>query len=327
MFQEVAVVRRIVIVGYGNIGHRHLVNCRSLFPEADIYVVSSSGRELEFTDAAVFQINLSEAVKLHPDFAIVASPSSFHHQHSMPFIEAGVPVLLEKPVSDCIEHAEDLLQQAQNTLVSVGYCLRYLPAFSVVNRILTEMKLGRVLHIYAHVGQYLPDWRKFTEYQHSVTASAALGGGVLLELSHEFDYLHTLFGELHAVSCTTKIVPELSTEVELQADMLLRTEDGVSCFVHMDAVQKTDQRFCCVVGSDASLRWDLKKNTVIISGPEGETLIYSDSSYDRNIMYLNMLNDFVHRIQTKKPAAVSLAAAVEVVKLIERLKQLAKEAI
>ena len=44
------------------------------------------------------------------------------------------------------------------------------------------------------VGQYLPDWRPGTDYKSGVSAQKDLGGGALLELSHELDYLQWFFG-------------------------------------------------------------------------------------------------------------------------------------
>ena len=53
-----------------------------------------------------------------------------------------------------------------------------------------------MLSVRSSVGQYLPEWRKNTDYRKGVSARQDLGGGVLLELSHEIDYIQWIFGEI-----------------------------------------------------------------------------------------------------------------------------------
>ena len=55
-------------------------------------------------------------------------------------------------------------------------------------------KLGKIFSVRCEVGQNLMYWRKDRDYRSSVTANRNLGGGVLLELSHELDYLSWIFG-------------------------------------------------------------------------------------------------------------------------------------
>ena len=71
----------------------------------------------------------------------------------------------------------------------VGYNLRYMKSLIKFREILSKKKIGKILSVRSEVGSYLPSWRKDTDYKKSVSAKKKLGGGVLLELSHDIDYL------------------------------------------------------------------------------------------------------------------------------------------
>ncbi len=70
--------------------------------------------------------------------------------------------------------------------------------------------IGQTLYTSVECGSYLPDWRPGNNYKKSVSAKKDLGGGVLLELSHELDYIRWIFGEIkniYAVSYTQRTRP------------------------------------------------------------------------------------------------------------------------
>jgi small basic protein len=79
-------------------------------------------------------------------------------------------------------------------------------------------------------------------------AKRALGGGVLLELSHEFDYLTHLFGRFDRVFCVTGRSGLLEIDVEDRADILLTRADGLVAQLHMDFLQRKATRRCKVIG-------------------------------------------------------------------------------
>src|SRR5690606_29956228 len=103
----------------------------------------------------------------------------------------------EKPLSDSLESfaraGEVLLENSAK--IEVAYNLRFMPSAIRLKELLTEQIVGRIHSVSIEVGQYLPDWRPATDYRKNVSACKKLGGGVLLELSHELDYLTWLFGE------------------------------------------------------------------------------------------------------------------------------------
>ncbi|MFX7793064.1 Gfo/Idh/MocA family oxidoreductase, partial [Acinetobacter baumannii] len=65
-----------------------------------------------------------------------------------------------------------------------------------VRQMIQEGVIGNLYNAFIEIGQYLPDWRPTKDYRETVSAKTELGGGVLLELSHELDYAQWILGSL-----------------------------------------------------------------------------------------------------------------------------------
>ncbi|RUR12114.1 Gfo/Idh/MocA family protein [Legionella sp. km772] len=317
----------VLIIGLGSIAKRHIANIKILFPKATIVVVSSSGRKpTQDLGPVVFCKNISQALTYSPNFAIIASPATFHYLHAKVMLEAKIPVLIEKPITANLDEAIQLLNLAQEKQVpiKIGYCLPYLPSAKIIKNLLSEHKIGSIYNVHAHVGQYLPNWRQDKNYKDSVSASAHLGGGALLELSHELDYLHWLLGPLKYNFSVLRRTQELALDVEEIADILLTNEQGTVCSVHLNFIQKNTQRYCYFIGEKGDLHWDLITNTIHFYSEQGREVLYNESSWDKNNMYLLMIESFVEQINQKKMGEEPLMNACETIRLIDQIK---KEAI
>lgn len=317
-------MERIAVIGLGNISIRHRHNLKYLYPFASIYAMSASGQVAasEVSDCDVFVSSVEELIQHRIELAIIASPATLHAVHAIPLIKAGIPVLIEKPLavslSDC--KAIQTASREHNTAVAVGYCLRYFPSAFTMKNLLDQKKVGRCYYANVEVGQYLPDWRPNIDYRHSVSARVELGGGVLLELSHEFDYIQWLLGPLQVKYANLSSSEELGLSVEDMADIILSDTTGAIATVHLDFLQRKAHRKCRVIGSEGTLEWDLIHNSVTLSSANGIEIIYCDPAWDKNQMYLAMITDFVNLIQGEKNNGASIEEATQTVTLIEEVK-------
>jgi len=317
-------IKKVVVVGLGSIALRHRRNLKMLFPDVFIVVVPSSGKienqTIEFSDQIIF--NLSEIVMEGVDIAIIASPATFHATHATVFLNAGVPTLLEKPVTSNSQDAATLIKISDDTHtpVAVGYCLRYMPAAIRVKQLLEQITIGCIYNASVNVGQYLPDWRPSKEYQSSVSAKKSLGGGVLLELSHELDYIQWLLGPMEVEYAQLRCSSELNLEVEELADMILVSETGTVCSIHMDFLQKKASRTCSLIGEKGRIDWDLLSNTIQLHTGGRSICILSEVDWDSNQMYLSLLKDFLNLADGRKNTTISLEQAARTIHLIDSIK-------
>ena len=193
-------VRPVLLIGSGSIGRRHLANLRHAVPGAAVTLLRRPGAgPLDpAVAAAVDRVtdHMDDALKPLPELAVVAGPASTHVAHALALADAGVPMLIEKPLSVDLVGCHELaaICGANAVPVVVGYTLRHHPGFIELQGMLYSGAVGRPMFLRAEVGQYLPDWRPEVDYRTTVTASRSLGGGPLLELSHELDLARALLG-------------------------------------------------------------------------------------------------------------------------------------
>ena len=245
------------VLGLGSIGRRHLSNLRLMHPDDDIMAVSASGTNKEPPEGVAL-VAVDELILLGPAYVIIASPAPFHDGAARQLLANGIPVLIEKPLAHSAEVGRstlDYFNQIKAPRAAVGYCLRFLDSAVLVKDFIEAERIGEIYNVFSTVGQYLPQWRPEKNIAESVSANRNLGGGVLLELSHELDYLQWLLGDLTLVSSKLRNSGEFDIDVEDIADLTLSANKDVHVNVHLDFLQKSPQRECQIIGKNGRLRW------------------------------------------------------------------------
>lgn len=314
---------RVLVIGSGSIAQRHMRNLRSQFPDADVVCVSSTGRNLDISEVPATEVSTSieDALDSLPDFAVVASPASVHLEHAFKVLERGIPVLVEKPLCPSLTGNRESVLAMGPGKIGVGYNLRFLPSARVVKQILDKKELGKITTAFAEVGQYLPDWRPGTDYKSGVSAQKVLGGGALLELSHELDYLQWFFGNFTQVMATTKNSGQLGIDVEDNVDAMLISADDTVVHLHLDLLQRVPTRAFKAIGEKGTLRWDLLRNEVTLLRPGGvQDQVFSEPDYDRNDMYVGQMSAFVDFAFGSGAFDSSFESAVQVMELIDAIR-------
>ena len=188
--------------------------------------------------------------------------------------------------------------------------------------------VGRVVGVEAVVGQYLPDWRPGRDYRRTVSARRELGGGALLELSHEIDYLLWHLGAIATVEARLAQLGNLDIDVEDTADIKLIFNSKVPVSLHMDMISKPPRRFCRVEGEKGVLFWDGIRGQTRYYRPGGDedgngnggTLLAMDSG-GRNEMYERQLVHFLGCIETGAPPLVGGEDGINVLEVVEAARR------
>jgi predicted dehydrogenase len=324
-------VKRILVVGFGSIGQRHNEVVREIYPDIKVALL----RHKQCTENALFHVDecfteLDEAIAFEPDMAIVATPASTHVDVAMALAQAGIHLLIEKPIASHATGIEALLDQCSknNIKLMVAYNLRFLPSLIYFKKQLASNELlGDLLSVRAEVGQYLPDWRPNSDYRKTVSARQELGGGVLLELSHEIDYLLWLFGDAVWVKATVSRQSNLDVNVEDTAHLHIGfskndTDRELIVRLDMDFIRHDTTRQCVAIGEKGSLCWDAIAGTVAFFPKGGDqwTLLFSDKP-ERNYTYKEELKSFVSCIESNLSPVVSGDDGLSVVSLIDAAKR------
>jgi predicted dehydrogenase len=252
----------VLVVGCGSIGRRHFKNLRA-FGVANLAACDPNEVQLSTvtseTGAQGF-LDLESALgAFQPQVVFVCSPPVFHVFQALQALCSGANVFIEKPLSHTLEGVEALRAEAvqRGRVVQVGYNLRFHPLVRKVKELLAQGAIGTPQWARVEVGQSLPDWRPSQDYRWSYTARQELGGGIILDGSHELDYVLWLLGRPVEVCCMAGRVSNLEVDVEDCATVLLRFPGGAQADVHMDMVQPVRSRSGKLTGDEGVVEWDL----------------------------------------------------------------------
>lgn len=182
--------------------------------------------------------------------------------------------MVEKPLSASLDGLAQLLEtcREKGLVLLTGYNLRYLPSLRRFRDLLNQNAIGQVLSVRCEIGQYLPSWRPDVDYRLGASARRQLGGGALLELSHELDYLRWIFGDIDWVNATLSRQSCLEIDVEDTAHLILGFVPGgnghsLIASLSLDFIRHDTARFCMAIGSSGSLRWNGLTGTVELFEP------------------------------------------------------------
>ena len=185
-----------------------------------------------------------------------------------------------------------------------------------IKQIIQDGTLGKIYSLNAVVGQYLPDWRPNQDYKLGMSAKIDAGGGVMLDLIHEFDYIRWLIGKPTLIASLHQNNPELAIETEDIADVLIQFENNSTATIHLDYHQKTLVRNCMITCEKATVFWDLPTQEVRIVYKSGTPETFSFDKYSRNERYVAILKAFLDnsnfdsRLTTFNEALISLKMVV-----------------
>lgn len=320
---------RILVVGAGSSGQRHLRLARLLNPDAEIKVLRHANCAGAPKPADGCLTGMEAALAFAPQIAVIANPATRHIEVARPLAEIGCHLLVEKPLAGGTESVGDFLDVCRKagSIVVIGYNLRFLPSLQHFRSLLAQKCVGRVLSVRAEAGQYLPSWRANIDYRTSVSARRDLGGGVLLELSHEVDYLRWLFGDVSWIQATLRRQSALELDVEDTAHLILgfgsaTDHHEVVASLNIDFIRHDPVRQCTVIGDSGSLRWSAFTGTVELyrsSAESWETLFYDEHQADGS--YIAEWKHFLACVRGEAMPLVSGEEGLAVLRILDAARR------
>ena len=317
----------ILIVGAGSIGRRHINNL-NLLGYSNIDVIDPNEERLNFVKKN-FKVrdtfnDFEEAYDRDYDIAFILTPPVYHIPTALELAKRGLDLFIEKPLSHNLEHIDDLIKiKEENSLViMVGYNQRFNPGLRKLKSYIEEGILGRIYYIRAEVGQYLPDWRPWQDYRKSYTAIKELGGGIILDGSHEIDYVMWLANsKVKKVKTIYGKVSDLEINVEDIAEAILRFENGIIASIHLNMIERGYNRYCKVVGEKGSIKWIFKDNVLEFYDGKSKELIMKKYEIDPNYSYLEELKHFLSCVENRAEPLSDLYSAKETLEVIMKIKE------
>lgn len=307
---------KIAFCGLGSIAKRHIQNVAAVVAqrheslEIDLYRSSAKGELPEeiaplIAHTYAFDAEIDDAQ--HYDAVFVTNPTSVHLATMLKFKGHTASFFIEKPVFDTVDVADDFFSQFNDTVCYVACPLRY---NAVLQYVKEQVDCSKAIAVRAISSSYLPDWRPGQDYRKCYSAHRDLGGGVGIDLIHEWDYLSWLFG----MPTRCKSIQGTLSELEIDSDdiaIYVGRHATTTFEVHLDYFGRATLRECEIYLPDETLRCDIQ-NGVIHYLKAGETVRFENG---RNAYQLREIEHFFEIINHKINNDSTAEHAFEVLKI------------
>jgi len=295
---------KILIIGYGSIGEKHHKLLKS---NKEFIIRILTNRK----DKKIFTIEREQIAKFNPDYVIISSYTSIHGK-DLKYVDRilkNKKILVEKPLFNKYLN----FKSSNNNKILINYNLRLHPVINFIKNFIEGKKL-----IYSSINcfSYLPSWRKNIKYQNSNSAKKNLGGGVVLELSHEIDIANYLFGIKKIHSSFNKKVSNLKINTDDILSVNLICKKIPICNLQLNFFDRLNSRKIRIVANNFSIVGDLINNYVIICKNKVSTKKYfkTHSNFSYIKTHENIIKNKLKNISTLKEG-------LQLMKIISKIKK------
>lgn len=258
---------RIAFCGLGSIGKRHLRNTVRYLQERHYdfridAVRSGAGTALPEELACYISCEYSYEDEIPADYDIIfiTNPSSEHGECIKRYSHNTRSMFIEKPLVDDIRW--QFPEMPEGLICYVACPLRYTRLLQYVKG---HIDCSRAYSVRSICSTYLPDWHPGEDYRKSYSAHRRMGGGVSVDLIHEWDYLIWLFGMPDNVTGIGRKVSELEIDSEDIAVYVGCTDKRIY-EVHLDYFGREEKRILEMYFPTETVTADLRGGKLRFSG-------------------------------------------------------------
>lgn len=287
---------KILFFGLGSIGSRHARLIKENYNH-QLFAFRSSKNKKPNSLQIPEIYSWSKVKKLNPEVAFITNPTSLHIKTAQKCANLGINIFIDKPIGDTLNGLENLLEvvKRKSLVTYLGYNLRFHP---VIKRLQKYFENNKMLHLKIWTTSYLPNWRKNEDSKKSYRTNKNLGGGVILDLSHEFDYLEYLLGNLKINNGQFSKRSNLTNNVEDYADVLLNTDKG-PVNLHIDFFSHKNRREIQIDFENLTVVADLL-NSAIQEYKKEKLVKTMKFDYERDDSFKQQLEYFFKNIDNPK---------------------------
>ena len=320
-------MKKILLVGYGSIGKRHLKNIVNNY---DVRVIICTKQKIKNLKNKNIEIcgRLNDCLKKQPDIGFITNETRFHIPTAIELAKQGLDLFIEKPVSDSIEGSKKLskLIKEKGIVSQIGCMWRFHPCIKKIRDMLKEEEIGRVLSVQIENGSFLPDYHPYEDYRKGYAAKKNLGGGVLLTQIHDLDYLYWFFGLPKEVFSVTEKISDLEISVDDISASILKFKNKILVEMHIDYFQRPDFKSCKIKGTKGTIYWDSDINEVKLFDAKQNhwKTILKLKKFERNSLFLSELEHFLDCVKNRKKTINDFDQGVKVLKIGLALKKASK---
>jgi len=315
---------KVLVVGMGSIGKRHVSNLLDINPNIEIDVFDNIEKKI-LDIKKEYSVNVVEEHSVDSnnyDCILVCTSPSSHIDIALRAVNSGSNVFIEKPLSINMDKVNELqeLKNKNNIHVFVGYNFRFNKGINLIKKIVEQEKFGKILHVSSYFGQYLPDWKPEQDFKDNYTAWKKLGGGIILDNSHEIDYLTWMFGKPKSIQSDYIQTDLFPSDTEAICDVILKFEKNILGTIHMDYVRRVYRRTLELLCENAVIEWSLSKNEIRIFDVALDSCDINSTGETINDMYIEEMKHVLECVKLNKNSEIiSLENGISSLQLSEEI--------
>lgn len=304
---------KICFVGVGSIAKRHIFNiknflCNDFECEIDAYRSSNSPLDSDIEKYIDNQYFKYEEVPRDYDAVFITNPTKHHYATLKQFKDNANNFFIEKPLVDISDIDYDF-EEFNSKTCYVACPIRH---SSVIKYFKENLDLNSVNAVRCICSTYLPEWHPDEDYRKSYSANKELGGGVSIDLIHEWDYLTYLFGKPAKVSTILDKVSKLEIDTEDIAIYIAKYEN-LLLELHLDYFGRFPIRELMIFTDDETIVGDIINNKITYKNNEK----ILDFNEERNDYQLEELKYFFKLINGEIENINDIDNALNVMKLTQ----------
>jgi predicted dehydrogenase len=306
----------VLVIGAGSIGERHL-RCLLATGRAAAGFVEPRAevRERVARDYGVAGYESLEAALGHRfAAAVVCSPAPLHVPQARQLVEAGLHVLIEKPVATAEAGLAELaaLVAERRVVCGVAYVLRVYPELRDLQTRLRAGEWGRPLQLTATSGQHFPTYRP--AYREIYYTRHETGGGAIQDaLTHLLNLGEWLVGPINRLVCDAAHLALPGVTVEDTAHVLARQAGGpgepdVLASYTLNQHQAPNEVFVQVACERGTVRCELHGQRLKwMTTPQTDWQAREFGPRERDDAFTAQALMFLDAIEERQPIACTLA--------------------
>lgn len=254
---------KICFIGLGSIGCRHLKNLVRILNKRGItYTIDalrSSERKLSSEIEKVISNSFYDVSQLPRgyDIIFITNPTSMHYNTLLNIMDKTISIFIEKPAFDNVNYDSSPLEHIRGVCY-VACPLRYTGVMQRLKSLISDMS---IFCADVKCSSYLPEWHPGQDYRTSYSSRKEMGGGVDIDLIHEWDYLIDFFGYPKKVMCLAGKYSNLEINSNDVALYIAQYEDKL-VQVHLNYFGRVDERKVTLYTDRDVIEADLINGTI-----------------------------------------------------------------
>ena len=287
---------KILFFGIGSIGKRHATILNNHY-NVELYAMrTNKGQESHNLPITEFT-TLEDAFSINPDICFITNPTFLHVPTIIECVRHNIPMFIEKPISNSLNGVDKLREEIikREIFTYVAYNLRFHPIINHIKQIISSDE-EKPIYFRIICSSYLPNWRPNQHYEDSYSAKREQGGGVILDLSHELDYINWLFGDIQHITGYVGKISNLKITSEDIGEIQIICKGGIRGSLHLDYLSHFHEHKIQIYYNTKYIEGNILNNTITTIDKNREIDIETFSG-DRNDVFKKQLDFFFEQYQ------------------------------